>query len=96
LTGTFVTTVNGDLKVGTLKETITVTGESPVVDVQSVQVRQTVSKEILAAISTARTAANITSSFPGSGRFDRTSAALAERHKVTRCAVRFLIRSWCH
>src|SRR2546422_1666095 len=35
LTGTFVATVNGDLKVGALEETITVTGETPIVDVQS-------------------------------------------------------------
>src|SRR5712691_7157684 len=34
LSGTFVATVNGDLKVGALEETITVTGETPVVDVQ--------------------------------------------------------------
>ena len=52
LTGTFVATVNGDLKVGALEETITVTGETPVVDVQSVKVQQTVSKDILAAIPT--------------------------------------------
>ena len=37
LTGTFVATVNGDLKVGALEETITVTGETPIVDVQSAQ-----------------------------------------------------------
>src|SRR5947209_12843793 len=36
ITGTFVATVNADLKVGALEETITVTGETPVVDVQSV------------------------------------------------------------
>src|SRR6476660_8637121 len=34
LTGTFVATVNADLKVGSLQETITVTGETPIVDVQ--------------------------------------------------------------
>src|SRR4029434_10672838 len=33
LTGTFVATVNADLKVGALEETITVTGETPIVDV---------------------------------------------------------------
>lgn len=38
LTGSFVATVNADLKVGALEETITVTGETPVVDVQSVKV----------------------------------------------------------
>ena len=35
LTGSFTATVNADLQVGALEETITVTGESPIVDVQS-------------------------------------------------------------
>src|SRR4026207_766190 len=47
LSGAFVATVNGDLKVGALEETITVTGETPVVDVQSAKVQQTVSKDVL-------------------------------------------------
>src|SRR5881398_2113653 len=34
LTGAFVATVNADLKVGALEETVTVTGETPVVDTQ--------------------------------------------------------------
>src|SRR6195256_1390918 len=34
LTGTFVATINADLKVGAIAETITVAGETPVVDVQ--------------------------------------------------------------
>jgi hypothetical protein len=41
LPGTFTATVDAELKVGTLEETITVTGESPIVDVQSIR-RQTV------------------------------------------------------
>ena len=36
LTGSFVATVNGDLKVGALEETVTVTAATPTVDVQSV------------------------------------------------------------
>src|SRR4029077_11265951 len=32
LSGSFVATLNGDLKVGALEETITVTGETPIVD----------------------------------------------------------------
>src|SRR6266480_4835029 len=35
LTGAFVATVNADLRVGSIEETITVSGETPVVDVQS-------------------------------------------------------------
>src|SRR3954468_16925805 len=34
LTGTFTATINADLKVGAVAETVTVTGETPVVDVQ--------------------------------------------------------------
>ncbi len=65
LSGTFVATVNGDLKVGALEETITVTGETPIVDVQSAKVQQTVSKDILAAIPSSRNAAGIQSLIPG-------------------------------
>src|SRR6266571_6853445 len=65
ITGTFVATVNGDLKVGALEETITVTGETPVVDVQSVKVQQTVSKDILAAIPSSRSGGGIQALIPG-------------------------------
>src|SRR5262245_59255364 len=65
LTGTFVATINADLKVGALEETITVTGETPVVDVQSVKTQTTVSKDVLAAIPTSRNATGITSLIPG-------------------------------
>ena len=65
LSGAFVATVNGDLKVGALEETITVTGETPIVDVQSARVQTTVSKDILAAIPTSRNAGAVTSLIPG-------------------------------
>jgi hypothetical protein len=42
LAGSFVATINADLKVGALQETVTVTGEAPVVDVQSAQRQQVV------------------------------------------------------
>ena len=58
-------TVNGDLKVGALEETITVTGETPIVDVQSARVQQTVSKDILAAIPSSRNAGGIQALIPG-------------------------------
>src|SRR5439155_9723104 len=35
LSGSFAATVNADLKVGAVAETVTVTGEAPIVDVQS-------------------------------------------------------------
>src|SRR5512134_2086897 len=49
LTGTFVATVNADLRVGALEETITVTGETPVVDVQSARTQTTIGRDIMAA-----------------------------------------------
>ena len=65
LSGAFVATVNGDLKVGTLEETITVTGETPIVDVQSAKVQQTVTKEVLTAIPTSRNASGVQALIPG-------------------------------
>jgi hypothetical protein len=65
LSGNFVATVNGDLKVGSLEETITVTGESPIVDVQSARTQQTISKDLLTAIPSSRNAGGIQALIPG-------------------------------
>src|SRR4026209_2291407 len=54
LTGTFTSTVNADLRVGSLEETITVTGESPIVDVQSVRRPATGDGCVIAALPTSR------------------------------------------
>src|SRR5215210_4937052 len=65
LSGTFVATVNGDLKVGALEETVTVTGETPIVDVQSARTQQTISREILTAIPSSRNVGGIQALVPG-------------------------------
>lgn len=54
LTGAFTATVNAELKVGTVQETVTVTGETPVVDVQSVRRQTTVTSDVLTSVPTAR------------------------------------------
>jgi hypothetical protein len=54
LTGAFTATVNADLKVGTVTETITVSGETPIVDVQSARRQATVSGDVIAAIPSSR------------------------------------------
>jgi hypothetical protein len=54
LTGAFVASIDAELRVGAVEETITVTGETPVVDVQSVRRDVTVSNDVLTAIPTAR------------------------------------------
>ncbi len=54
LTGSFTATVNADLKVGNLAETITVSGETPIVDVQSAKRQATVSGDVIASIPSSR------------------------------------------
>jgi hypothetical protein len=54
LTGSFTATVNAEMKVGALAETVTVAGESPVVDTQSVRRQTTIGSEMLISIPTAR------------------------------------------
>ena len=50
----FVSTVNADMRVGTLEETVTVTGESPIVDVQSARRRRTLDETLIESIPTAQ------------------------------------------
>ncbi len=54
LSGTFTATINADLKVGTIAETVTVTGETPVVDVQSAAREITLSTDVVKSIPTVR------------------------------------------
>ena len=57
----FVSTVNAEMRVGALAETVTVTGESPIVDVQSVTKRRTLDLDLIQSIPSARGYASITS-----------------------------------
>src|SRR2546428_1700233 len=50
LSAGFAATVNADLRVGALEETITVTGESPIVDTQNVRQQTVVSDQLLASL----------------------------------------------
>src|SRR5262245_66082679 len=50
LTGTFVATVNADMTVGAIAETITVTTASPIVAVQSAAQQTVIGKDVIAAI----------------------------------------------
>jgi carboxypeptidase family protein len=50
----FVATLNAELKVGGIEETITVSGESPVVDVQTTKQQRTLDLDMLQAVPTAR------------------------------------------
>jgi hypothetical protein len=52
LTSGFTATVNADMRVGSLEETITVSGSSPIVDTQNVRKQIVASREILDALPT--------------------------------------------
>src|SRR5215467_6271163 len=54
LTGALVASVNAEMKVGAVEETITVSGETPIVDVQSTRRQTTLSGETVNEIPTAR------------------------------------------
>ena len=54
LPGNFTATVNGELKVGSLQESITVSGSAPVVDLQSAATAQVLPRAVLDAIPTGR------------------------------------------
>src|SRR5438445_4200290 len=55
LASNFTATINADLKVGAVEETVTVAGESPVVDVQSNAKAQVLSRDVLDAVPSAHT-----------------------------------------
>src|SRR5918995_6576670 len=63
--GTQTATINADLRVGAVEETITVTGEAPVVDVQGVTQQRVIGREVLDAVPTGRTVHNMAALIPG-------------------------------
>jgi hypothetical protein len=65
LSGNFIATVNADLRVGALEETITVSGAAPIVDVQSVGEQKVMNKDIIDNIPTSRTQYSIATMIVG-------------------------------
>ena len=55
LTSAFTATVNAEMAVGALEETVTVTGEAPVVDTQNVAAREVFTRDTVEALPIART-----------------------------------------
>jgi hypothetical protein len=64
LSGGGVTTINADLRVGALTETITVTGDTPVVDVQSARQQTVLDGEVVRALPAARGYGNYLAAVP--------------------------------
>jgi len=65
LSGTATLTIPADLRIGTLSETITVSGETPVIDVQTAQRETVLSADVIAAMPGLRTVGTLLNAVPG-------------------------------
>ncbi len=65
LTSDFTATINADLKVGAMQETITVSAESPIVDTQSITTRTVMTREVLETLPTGRNIQAVGIMIPG-------------------------------
>ena len=65
MSGSAVLTIPAEMKVGAIEETVTVTGETPVVDVQSVRRETVISNDVIAAIPATRTVGSLLNASPG-------------------------------
>ena len=65
LTGSFVATIDAEMRVGALEETVTVTGEAPLVDVQSATRQRVMDREVLDTVPSGRTATTMGVLIPG-------------------------------
>src|ERR1051325_2288434 len=64
LTANFTATLNAELQVGTVTETVTVSGATPIVDVQNVPNNMIVTTEILTSVPLAKTTQTILAMMP--------------------------------
>src|SRR5262249_41112185 len=55
LTTGFTATVNAEMRIGSLQETVTVAGTSPIVDIQNVRAQSVLSRNVLDSIPTGKT-----------------------------------------
>jgi hypothetical protein len=65
LAGAFAATVHADLSLGAIEETITVSGESPIVDLQRSEQERVFTEEVLESIPAGRSYMNTTTLLPG-------------------------------
>ena len=64
ISGAGVITINADMKVGSVSETITVTGETPVVDVQSATRQEVLSNDVLKTLPVTRSYDSLLTAVP--------------------------------
>jgi hypothetical protein len=78
LGGSGVTAINAELRVGAVQETITVTGETPVVDVQSTRREMVITAETLQTAPVTRTYGALLAAIPGIVTDNTSRGALTE------------------
>lgn len=64
LSPSFTATLNAELKVGTLEETVTVSGRTPLIDTSTLTQQKTIKRELLTAVPTSQSALGIASLMP--------------------------------
>jgi len=77
LTGSQTLTIPAEMKVGGVQETITVTGETPVVDVQNATKQLVMKDDVIQTIPATRAAGALLNATPGINVADTTGAALS-------------------
>jgi hypothetical protein len=83
LTGQFTATVNTELRVGALEETITVTVETPVVDVQSTTRERVIDHAVIDAVPAARNPFALATLIPGFQAYRPPARTSADRGPST-------------
>ncbi len=77
LTTGFTATVDAELRVGAVEETITVSGDSPLVDVQNVKRQVVMTREMVDTLPTGKTAVEMATLIPGVQLMNGTGAGAA-------------------
>src|SRR5687767_1665568 len=73
LSGSFAAKIDADLRVGAVEETITVTGESPIVDVQNTRRQRVIDSAMIEELPTSRMAFDLAALIPGVSRGNLTA-----------------------
>ncbi len=77
LTTGFTATVDSELRVGAVEETVTVSGVSPIVDVQNVKRQVVMTRDVVDALPTGKTAVEVATLIPGVQLMNGTGAGAA-------------------
>src|SRR5437773_6766099 len=82
LTSDFTATINAEMKVGAVEETITVSAESPIVDVSNITARTVMTRDVLDAIPTGRNIQAVGIMIPGTTIAVGGGGAVTRRRRI--------------